>query len=554
MAKHPSFINDLLKNRQPQQGQPAPQQIDPNTVQLPGLGQLGQQGLAEFNAPAPSLTPGNVNLVPSTLDPSFSTVAPTAPTESGIGDRIFGNLADSRFGQFLGKIETVSLDPSGQVRPGSGEAAFPALREQAQVEPFGSSNPAITGPSPAPTGPLSTPESIAGLSFNGTPLTPDIFNQAPVAQAAPQAPIAPPSSTIGGTITRDSTGETTSFRQGGGQFTPQQSEIDQFNTFSDFQSQVNPATRDNAALASAPRALSPIEQANVDAGRPPNVSASDVQVSQRQEVQREADTVQRAAQGRIEEGMKQFTRDNRNATVGEQQQQRALLVAQEAETSAGQAGGLSFDQNLALRKQGFTEGEAGRKAQVASEAVAATEAEGRNMAVAAIQGAVENLGLIEGVAEEIKGLTFKNLTEGNFGRAAALISPTSSAAQIERMTETLAGDAFVDSILELKRMGGTVGQVSNAEGEKLTAAKQRLMKPGMGDTERRKAVEGYLRTKRKSVQNLYNAFVKQHGEVAAQEAFGGSQSGATGGSGQPRYANDQNFGSEVESFFKPSTK
>jgi hypothetical protein len=161
------------------------------------------------------------------------------------------------------------------------------------------------------------------------------------------------------------------------------------------------------------------------------------------------------------------------------------------------------------------------------------------MATAAIQGAVQNLSLIEGVSEEIKGLTFKSLTEGNFGRALAFLSPTSTAAQINRMTETIAGDAFVDSILGLKRMGGTVGQVSNAEGEKLTAAKQRLMQSGMSDVDRRKSLEEYMQTKRQSVQNLYNAFSAQYGEEGAAKAFGTSSPQQTGGSGSS-IPNDRN--------------
>ena len=179
--------------------------------------------------------------------------------------------------------------------------------------------------------------------------------------------------------------------------------------------------------------------------------------------------------------------------------------------------------------------------------------EKKNITAAAIQGAIENLRLMEGVSEEIKALTFKSLTEGNFARAASLISPTSTSAQIDRLTETLSGDAFVDSILELKRMGGTVGQVSNEEGKKLTAAKQKLMTTGMSDPERRKAVDLYLKTKQTSVQNLYNAYVRDFGLEAAKEAFGGSS--FTGKSAtQPKYANDVDHAGPVDSYLMEKSK
>jgi hypothetical protein len=409
---------------------------------------------------------------------------------------------------------------------------------------------------------MGTPESIADLSVNGK----DVVTPEAITEAAPAAPVEAPSASTGGMITRDSTGE--SFI-GGSPTAATPEEVAAFGT---------DATTRREALETKIAAENPqITQAE---GTAANMAANTAaqgaksgapvrQTTQERDSSEKsrAKTLRKEGQNSINEQMREFNREPHTAkerTAEKARLQGELKASIKEDRNFNRATSeanfakdtAEYNRNTLTAAQQNVSDRGDAALESANERKDAEIAQGtferQNMATAAIQGAVQNLSLIEGVSEDIKAATMKNLTEGNFARAAAIISPTSTAAQIERMTETLAGDAFVDSILELKRMGGTVGQVSNAEGGKLTAAKQKLMTPGMGDDERRAAVENYLQVKRQSVQNLHNAFVREFGPKAAAEAFGGSAGGGAGN--QPRYPDDVDDGTPLDSLILPKSK
>ena len=409
---------------------------------------------------------------------------------------------------------------------------------------------------------MATPESIADLSVNGT----DVVTPEAITEAAPAAPVEAPSAPTGGMITRDSTGE--SFI-GGSPTAATPEEVAAFGT---------DATTRREALETKIAAENPqITQAE---GTAANMAANTAaqgaksgapvrQTTQERDSSEKsrAKTLRKEGQNSINEQMREFNREPHTAkerTAEKARLQGELKASIKEDRDFNRATSeanfakdtAEYNRNtLTAAQQNVSDrGDAALESANAREdaTIARATFERQNMATAAIQGAVSNLSLIEGVSEDIKAATMKNLTEGNFARAAAIRSPTSTAAQSERMTETLAGDAFVDSILELKRMGGTVGQVSNAEGGKLTAAKQKLMTPGMGKEERRAAVENYLQVKRNSVQELHNAFVREFGPKAAAEAFGGSTGGGAGN--QPRYPDDVDDGTPLESLLLPKSK
>jgi len=85
------------------------------------------------------------------------------PVES-VGDRIMGNLADSKLGKFLGGMKTVDLDPSGFVVPDTSEPVFEGLATRTGdfTPPVQTIQPAadIATSTPAP---LATPDVNAGL-------------------------------------------------------------------------------------------------------------------------------------------------------------------------------------------------------------------------------------------------------------------------------------------------------------------------------------------------------------------------------------------------------
>ncbi len=405
--------------------QAAPAGVGPTLANEAALGNPPVSGLQV----PPSLDLG----VPSILDPKLST-GDFSGTGGGIGEVAAGLKEGSIFRSGGPAPSVLAAQERGEVASRASHALDPSL----PTPQASTSSPQATPPAPQPTTPTAS---------------------------------APPQPTYNaGTITRG--GETTFFGQGGGQITPGQGEIDKFQAFSDFQSQVNPATRENAALG-GPAPLSSVGQANVAAGRPSNVSAANVEVAQREEVQRKADAVQRASQGRIEQGVSDFLSRNRDATPEQQQQQRALLVAQEAETSASQGGGgLSVSDQVSLS----AEGRAIRKEEEGTRAVAAEEAKSLSRATAAAKGLASQAENIGDIAKTTQRQVGKAFTTGVSGLIMSL-KPGSTAKDMRANLDTLTADAAFTSLQAMRDAsptGGALGQVSERELTLLGAAVRSL--------------------------------------------------------------------------------
>ena len=113
-----------------------------------------------------------------------------------IYDTVIGNLAESKFGKYLGGMTTYDLNKGGNVVIGSGTPTFEDIAEKTQVPAFGS-GPGFKAPATNPMGVtpevMATPESIAGLSVNGTDVvTPEAITEAaPAVIQAPELPQQP---------------------------------------------------------------------------------------------------------------------------------------------------------------------------------------------------------------------------------------------------------------------------------------------------------------------------------------------------------------------------
>jgi hypothetical protein len=101
-----------------------------------------------------------------------------------------GNLAESRFGQWLGGMETYPMK-DGKIDRTAGTPVFPSIRAATKAEPFGSEAapqvptteleatavPDVTAEAATPAN-MATPTSVAGLSVTGTPMTPETITEA----------------------------------------------------------------------------------------------------------------------------------------------------------------------------------------------------------------------------------------------------------------------------------------------------------------------------------------------------------------------------------------
>ena len=99
----------------------------------------------------------------------------------------------------------------------------------------------------------------------------------------------------------------------------------------------------------------------------------------------------------------------------------------------------------------------------------------RAKALGSLQALKADLDLIKETGEEVKTLTLKPRTEGLLAKALATLSPTSSAAQLERASGVLTGDAFIKGMQIIKAFGGGLGSVTEVEGLKVERAQSLKM-------------------------------------------------------------------------------
>jgi len=172
-------------------------------------------------------------------------------------------------------------------------------------------------------------------------------------------------------------------------------------------------------------------------------------------------------------------------------------------------------------------------------------------AAGALNALKADLDLIRGKGEEISSLSQKSLTEGLLGKAIGKLSPTSSAAQLERASGVLTGDAFIKGMQVIKEFGGGLGSVTEVEGLKVERAQGAIFESGMSGAERRAAVNNYIEVRENAYNRIRSQFVKQYGAEAAANYLG-DPSGNVGQTGQTgkRYPDDQDHGAAVETYFQ----
>ena len=185
-----------------------------------------------------------------------------------------------------------------------------------------------------------------------------------------------------------------------------------------------------------------------------------------------------------------------------------------------------------------------------------TEAEKKNgielsTAAGALNSLKADLNLVREKGEEISTLSQKSLTEGILGKAISKISPTSSAAQLERASGVLTGDAFIKGMQVIKEFGGGLGSVTEVEGLKVERAQGAIFESGMSGAERRSAVNNYIEVRENAYNRIHSQFVKQYGSEEAAKYLGDSsgnvvQAKQTGS----RYPDDQDHGAAVETYYQ----
>lgn len=445
----------------------------------------------------------------------------------------------------LGAATPEALNPVGGGFSFGGDTPIPADRESGFIPekeefltggtPVFSNQGKAPAPTPevAPAVEMATPESVADLSVNGTGVvTPEAITEAGQAAVAPQNQRAG----SGGLISFDSgarSGQTFFADESGvGAVTPEvaQSIAAGFDkkygtrsngdiSITDAQGQYVDPNRDMYS----PEFRTPEMQANIAAGRPPNVSASDVQEAQEQAVQNRENYQRILAQKRIDKGMRSFMRDNKNATPEQQQEQQALLIAQEAEGSA-KGKGLSVSEQIAISG----EKRALRAEEKETEAAKLADTQSYNNASAAARSLVRDVGNIGDVAGTAKVQADSAFTTGLGGLVMSL-KPGSKASDLRASLDTLTADSAFSALSEMRassKTGGALGAISERELTLLGAAK-RSLSANQSDEQLIKNINTYVGIRNRMMADAKLRFAQDYGVERANEAFGGGQGGAS---------------------------
>lgn len=347
-------------------------------------------------------------------------------------------------------------------------------------------------------------------------------------QVTPAAPTQEPQS--GGTITRDSTGEVFSRATPDSPLTGSLGSIAPRNTPEGFN------------IVSTP-ALGEVAQANVDAGRPQNVSAANVEVAQRERLQQEAGQQQVIANQRIEDSLRQFKRDNPTASPEDMNNQRAVLASQEAQARTSER--ISIGDQVAISG----EGRALRKEAAETREAQTAESQSLSRATSAAKGLVQQSGNIGDIAKTAQRQAGQAFTTGVGGLIMSL-KPGSTAKDMRANLDTLTADAAFTSLQQMRdasKTGGALGQVSERELTLLGAA-VRSLDANQSDEQLTSNIREYVRLRNQSMQRIREAFSQDYGRVAADEVFGGQEQ-----SGK-RHENDQDFGGSIEDILLPKSK
>jgi hypothetical protein len=215
--------------------------------------------------------------------------------------------------------------------------------------------------------------------------------------------------------------------------------------------------------------------------------------------------------------------------------------------------GLTVDQQLAIRKQLFTEGEAERKAKVKGEGLTTEAAEGKNRDFAAAEAMFASNQNIAEVGKKAQRQAGQNLTTGIFGAVLSKLKPGSNAADMQANLDTLTADAAFSSLQTMRdnsKTGGALGAISERELTLLGAA-QRSLASSQSPEQLKTNIAAYLKLRSESMARVKAGFAKEYGQVAANKTFGGGSSeGSQGGQTGSRHPGDQDHGAKVETHFQ----
>jgi len=345
-------------------------------------------------------------------------------------------------------------------------------------------------------------------------IAPDQITQQ--AQAVPSAPGGVPQ--IGGTIS--SGGRTFTFAQGGGQIAePSQAQMQDFAQRSQAAEQARGGSdiatinQSGEFVSPSARGLSPVEQQNVAEGRPPNVSAARAQDAMRAMAEQRTERKMRdmiagaptevfrqqaVAKGFTGEAIEQYA----------DTQSREWAAGQVAQSATGTGGLTPYQAVSASQRQQ----EIDMKIRAGMEEKQAKQEADQQASLANVRASKDAYDKLEPVAKEIATLSGSPFTQGGMGWVASKIPMATDARQIERLSKELEGTTFLQGLIEAKAKGATFGALSEREGDRILAARGKLIDPSSTNEQRISAVNDMMETIQKSMERATADYESKYGK------------------------------------------
>jgi hypothetical protein len=150
------------------------------------------------------------------------------------------------------------------------------------------------------------------------------------------------------------------------------------------------------------------------------------------------------------------------------------------------------------------------------------------------------------VAKEIALLSGSKFTEGVLGWTASKLPFSTDAAQIERLTTEFEGSAFLQGLIDAKAKGATFGALSEREGDRILGQWGKITSPKSTNEERIKSINSMLESIQRSSERAESDHREKFPELSSRSVEPKPQ-GSTKGK---RYADDQDYGAKVETYYK----
>jgi hypothetical protein len=237
----------------------------------------------------------------------------------------------------------------------------------------------------------------------------------------------------------------------------------------------------------------------------------------------------------------------RNATPTEVARGNQVANALGVDLETGQplqaTGGLTFDQVMKMEDFNFKQGQETYKREQDDLVAQGKATEAFEQDSSLLRQVSGDAGRIGRLTNEAIGLTTEAGTTSLSGSLFKHVAG-SDANQLKAILEVISSKVALDRLMEVKKTGATLGQVSEKELAMLQQSYDALQQ-SLPPERLREALTNYANQLKKVEDQTQRAFIDKHGPDKFNKIMGGGSMGQ----GEPRHSNDQNHGAAVETHF-----